>query len=175
MMYKFFLAIMMSFASLMCSCGQVSDKNDRSVDKMIDSVISDSVSNNDPRIKLFGIETEKEEVGVIRNLAAASILKIDSISLENNKFKFAIIEFAGVTFGLNSGFSFITSKHDTATINALVQYISKYYGEPEIDDNGDPEYNYYHWNYLRQNPDAPYIRIRPTHSEEGGLTMLWEL
>lgn len=174
-MDKFFLVIMVSFASLMCSCGHMSEKNGRSIDNMTDSVISDSVSNNNARINLFGIETEKEEVGAIRNLAAAGILKIDSISLENNKFKFAIIEFAGVKFGLNSGFSFITSKHDTATINALVQYISKYYGEPEIDDNGDPAYNYYHWNHFGQNRDSPYIRIRPTHSDEGGLTMFWEL
>lgn len=84
---------MMSFASLVCSCGHMSDKNGRSIDNMTDSIILDSVSNDDTRTNLFGIETEKEEVEAIRNLADAGILKIDSISLENNKFKFAIIEF----------------------------------------------------------------------------------
>lgn len=146
---------------------------------MAESVVLDFI-NNDDKIKLFGVETKKDEGAVVNDLAAAGILKIDSLGFENNQFKYAIVEFAGVKFGMNRGFIFITSRHTSDAINALVQGISKYYGKPEIDGNdSDPEYNYYHWNYLHQNLDAPYIRIRPVHppvhSDEGGLTMMWEL
>ena len=77
---------------------------------------------------------------------------------------------------MNRGFTFITSRHDKDAINLLVSKVSEFYGEPEIDDaQEDPEYRYYHWNLFKKDPDAPYIRIRPVHSEEGGLTMMWDL
>lgn len=77
---------------------------------------------------------------------------------------------------MNKGFIFITSRDDRNAINQLVSKISEFYGEPEIEDElEDPEYRYYHWNLYKNGPDAPYIRIRPVHSEEGGLTMMWDL
>lgn len=59
-------------------------------------------------------------------------------------------------------------------ISTLDFKIFRYYGDPTIDDNGEPEWNYYHWNLYDTVPDRPYIRIRPIHSEEGGLIMTWE-
>jgi len=50
-----------------------------------------------------------------------------------------------------------------------------YYDEPFIDGDERPEWNYYHWNLYDTVPDKPYIRIRPVHSEEGGLMMTWEI
>lgn len=77
---------------------------------------------------------------------------------------------------MNKGFIFITSRHDRNAIHQLVSKISEFYGEPEIDDElEDPEYQYYHWNRHNNDSDTPYIRIRPVHSEEGGLTMMWAL
>lgn len=99
------------------------------------------------------------------------ILTIDSISSDENGFRYAIIEFAGAKFGMNKGFSFITSRNDKAAINGIVQKISEYYGEPWIDneDQEEPQYQYYFWNTT--NPDKPSIRVRPLHTEEGGLVM----
>ena len=93
--------------------------------------------------------------------------------MDNGMFQFAIVEFANIKFGMNKGYIFITSRHDKDAVNLLVSKISEFYGDPEIDDETeDPEYRYYHWNLHNNEPDAPYIRIRPVHSDEGGLTMM---
>lgn len=124
-------------------------------------------------VTLFGVKTKPREGDAVRDLAAAGILKIEDIREENGEFKGAVVEFGGVKFGMNSGFMFITSRHDKKAIKGLIKAISKYYGEPEIEGEEEPQYNYYHWNLHKEDPDAPYIRIRPLHSEEGGMTMLW--
>lgn len=126
-------------------------------------------------VTLFGVRTKPREGDAVRDLAAAGILKIENIREGNGVFKGAVVEFGGVKFGLNSGFLFITSRHNKKAIKGLVKAISKYYGEPDIDGDDEPQYNYYHWNLYKEDPHAPYIRIRPLRSEEGGLTMLWEL
>lgn len=126
-------------------------------------------------VTLFGVRTKPREGDAVRDLAAAGILKIENIREENGVFKGAVVEFGGVKFGMNRGFIFITSQHDKKAIKGLIKAISKYYGEPDIDGEEEPQYNYYHWNLYKEDPDAPYIRIRPLHSEDGGLTMLWEL
>ena len=107
----------------------------------------------------------------MRELSAAGILKCDTI--KDKEFEYAVIEFAGVKFALNGGFVFITSEQNKQTIDSLVSKISSYYGEPFIDDEGDLEYNYYHWNLYEPSSEKPYIRIRPLHSDEGGLVMTW--
>ena len=121
-------------------------------------------------ITIFGVKTTSQELEAAKALAKAGILSIDTIHEKDGKFTGAVVEFAGVKFGMNRGFIFITSRHDKAAVKSLVKTISKYYGEPEIEgDESEPEYCYYIWD----SPNAPYIRIRPLHSEEGGLTMLW--
>lgn len=130
----------------------------------------DSVEKEIHDITIFDVKTTSQELEAAKDLAKAGILNIDTIHEKDGKFTGAVVEFAGVKFGMNRGFIFITSRHDKAAVKSLVKTISKYYGEPEIEgDESEPEYCYYIWN----SPNAPYIRIRPLHSEEGGLTMLW--
>ena len=157
-----------------CGIGCTHVNNGGSVRK---DIVSDSITNRDNHkmYTVFGVETEDEEYSVLKSLDEAGILKIDSISMDDSAFQFAIVEFAGVKFGVNEGFVFITSQQDLESVNALVNTISKYYGVPDIDDEtDDPEYRYYHWNLYYRNPKAPHIFVRPLHSEEGGLTMIWE-
>lgn len=132
---------------------------------------SKEVANIDSTVCIFDTSIHLDEEIAMRELSAAGILKCDTI--KDKEFEYAVIEFAGVKFALNGGFVFITSEQNKQTIDSLVSKISSYYGEPFIDDEGDPEYNYYHWNLYEPSSDKPYIRIRPLHSDEGGLVMTW--
>lgn len=132
---------------------------------------SDSI--NEKSATIFGTTIHLDEGTAIRELSKAGILQVDTINEEDGEFENAMIEFAGVKFGLNKGFLFLTSRQDKQSIDSLVNRISRYYGEPSIDDEGEPEWSYYHWNLYDTLPDRPYIRIRPIHSEEGGLMMTW--
>lgn len=157
---------------MISSCGNTSEN------RVIATVSKNSKTNrtDSVNVSIFGVEAERDEYSVAKNLEKAGIINIDTISTDNGKFKSAIIEFANIKFGMNKGFIFITSRHDKEAINLLVSKISEFYGDPEIDDElEDPEYRYYHWNLYNNEPNAPYIRIRPVHSEEGGLTMMWNL
>ncbi len=122
---------------------------------------------------IFGVPIHLDESIALKELADAGVLTVDS-GVVDGQFKFAIIEFAGVKFGVNPGFLFLTSKQDKATIDVLVSEISKYYGKPIIDDYGEPEWSYYHWNL--HDPHNVHIMIRPLHSENvRGLVMAWDL
>ena len=125
-------------------------------------------------IEIFGIESDFHELNILHNLHNAGILKIDSLSVDEGNFNYAIVEFASVKFGLNRGFSFVTSRNDKAAVDSMVYKISLYYGEPWIDneDKNNPQYQFYGWNTTI--PGKPSIRIRPLHSEEGGIVMTWE-
>ena len=158
-----------------CSC------HNKSKDSIIE--ISDSSLNNFQKfdngsvkdtISIFGVKGNREEIDLLDNLQKNGILTIDSLSTNDSRFKYAVVEFAGIKFGMNKGFSFITSRKDKAAIKNIVQKISEFYGEPWIDneDKDEPQYQYYGWNTY--DPTKPSIRIRPLHSEEGGLVMFWE-
>lgn len=167
-----FVGILCLSVLMISSCGNTSEK-----------CVNATVSNNSKtsrtdsiNVCIFGVEAKRDEYLVAKKLEKAGIIKIDTISTDNGKFQSAIVEFANIKFGMNKGFIFVTSRHDKEAINLLVSKISEFYGEPEIDDElEEPEYRYYHWNLYNNEPDAPYIRIRPVHSEEGGLTMMWNL
>lgn len=172
------LWIVMLVAFALCSCGRSSGEQQEVVrDTVVNAKADYKRADQDVTVKIFGVSCKKDDRSVIMALENAGIIEVDTIELEDGQFRFAIVEFEGVKFGMNRGFSFITSQHDSKTVKSLVNGISKFYGEPEIDgdDAEDPEYRYYHWNRIRENPDDPYIRIRPVHSEEGGLTMWWDL
>lgn len=163
---------------VLCSCGRPSGTHQEAVnDSVVNAEADYTRADQDASVKIFGVSCKKDEHSVLMALSNAGIMEVDTIELEDGRFRFAIVEFEGVKFGMNRGFSFITSQHDSKTIKALVEGISKFYGVPEVDgdDEDAPESRYYHWNLFRGNPDDPYIRIRPVHSEEGGLTMLWDL
>lgn len=167
-----FIGILCLSVLMMSSCTNTSEKCAKT------TVSNNSKTSRTDSVKvcIFGVEAERDEYSVAKKLEKAGILKIDTISTDNGKVQSAIVEFANVKFGMNKGFIFITSRDDRNAINQLVSKISEFYGEPEIEDElEDPEYRYYHWNLYKNGPDAPYIRIRPVHSEEGGLTMMWDL
>lgn len=154
----------------------VSCEHARRENGLTQSITKDSIcvnkGNDSSKCRIFDVEANRDEQSVLRCLEKKGVIKIDSIKVENDKLQFAIIEFAGVKFGANKCFSFITGKHDTATINSLVKEISKYYGTPDVSDEDDePEYRYYDWNIYSS--DYPHIRIRPLHSDEEGLLMMW--
>ena len=175
MMKKFIHMFFFVSLYLLCSC------HNESKETKIDNIDNTSVNNQQvvnerltDIIEIFGIKTKRNEIDILDNLQKNGILKIDSISSDERGFKYAIVEFAGVKFGMNKGFSFITSRKDKAAIKNIVQKISEFYSEPWIDneDKDEPQYQYYGWNTY--DPTKPSIRIRPLHSEEGGLVMFWE-
>lgn len=128
-----------------------------------------------PTAKIFGTTIHLDELKAIEELSDAGIMTYDTINVIDGKFAGAVVEFARVKFGMNKGFLFLTSRQDMQAIDSLISKISKYYGEPAIDDDGsgEPEWSYYHWNLYDTIPDRPYIRIRPIHSSDGGLAMTW--
>ena len=125
-------------------------------------------------IEIFGVVTKADELSVLKNLSEAGVLKIDSLVVEEGKFKFAIVEFAGVKFGFNPGFNLLTSRKDRRAVKNIIRKIRKYYGQEEEDDPG-----VYIWNRLP--PPAsipkPMIRLRPLRKwridGEEGLVMFW--
>ena len=184
--YRNFIFLIFTMSTLFglssCSAGN----SDSQTDSMADTSVSQThnhqsgghyMGSSYDRVKQevrdinFWCQTTSQELEAAKDLAKAGILNIDTIHEKDGKFTGAVVEFAGVKFGMNRGFIFITSRHDKAAVKSLVKTISKYYGEPdEIQgDESEPEYCYYIWD----SPNAPYIRIRPLHSEEGGLTMQW--
>lgn len=68
-----------------------------------------------------------DNLKAIEELSAAGIIKCDTVHLEDGKFRSAVIEFAGVKFGMNKGFLFITSRQDDEAIDSLTAKISQYY------------------------------------------------
>lgn len=155
---------------LIASCSPRSDVATESKDKSHKSMAD---LNNTDTATIWGARIHLDEIMAIRELSEAGILHCDTVKYNNGKFENAIIEFASVKFCMNKGFLFLTSRQDKQAIDSLVNHISRYYGEPSIDDEGEPEWSYYHWNLYDTIPDRPYIRIRPVHSEEGGLMMTW--
>lgn len=133
------------------------------------------VSSEDD-IELFGVKAKRNEVSVLENLSQAGVLKIDSLSAVDGEFKFAIVEFAGVKFGVNPGLTFVTSRNDMTAVNSIVDEIDKYYksGHSEDGDSDDPLNIYYSWGGILE-PEKPWIRLRPVHSSDGGLTMMISL
>lgn len=167
-------------AILVASC---SARNDAEAAARDSALRADSIRNaKEDSIKnltftIFGVKVHYDSMAAIKDLAEAGILKCDTIHEEDGEFISAVVEFAGVKFGMNRNFVFMTSRHDMEAIDSLVNKICEYYDDLYIDCEGSDEpdeYSYYHWNLYDTLPDRPYIRIRPLHSDEGGLTMMWK-
>lgn len=125
------------------------------------------------QVVLFDVPIHRDEISAIKELSQASVLKCYTINESNGEFRSAVVEFAGVKFGLNKGFRFITSRYDKQAIDSIVAKISSYYGAPDIDGSDGAEY--YHWDRLDTVPEIPRITVRPLHSDEGGTVMFWNL
>ena len=107
--------------------------------------------------------------------------KVDLLSIKgeiNDTAKYYVVEFCGVPCGMNMGWerqddmcyitslNFFTSQQTKECVKTFVDGISVYYGEAECEDEGgDVVYSYFFWNG---------VRLRPVHSEEGGLTVLFD-
>ena len=153
-------------------------------------------SNRD--ITLFGVETKCNPKAIVEDLAKAGIFKVDSISYvkedyvhhyqggnthtvdtiryKNERMRSAIVEFAGVKFGLNVNydkgcfmFAFISSVPIDQSFEPLKNTIMSYYGDTE--DRDDDAFSC-SWNTF--SGDGPWIRIRPLHSDDGGTMMMWQ-
>jgi len=173
-MKKFIIYVLIGMFTTSCvkdSSSKAYSHSDTAELDTIENVSSDSVQKG----IIFDVPIHLDERIAIKELSDVGILKCDTIEEVDGQFAGAIVEFAGVKFGMNKGFLFLTSKQDKKTIDALVSEISKYYDEPFIDGDDEPEWSYYHWNLYDTLPNKPYIRIRPVHSEEGGLVMTWQL
>lgn len=172
-MPQFILYVLMGMFTISCATpsGRDTPHSDTAELDSIQSVASESVQQS----IIFDVPIHLDERIAIKKFSEAGILKCDTVKEANGRFLGAVVEFAGVKFEMNKGFIFLTSKQDKKTIDALVSEISKYYDEPFIDGEDEPEWNYYHWNLYDTIPDNPYIRIRPVHSEDGGLMMTWQI
>lgn len=170
MKLEFFLVLIMDIILTACSSGSNSSTNVATTEP---TAVEDSVEI--PTAKIFGTTIHLDELKAIEELSDTGIMTYDTINVIDGKFAGAVVEFAGVKFGMNSGFLFLTSRQDMQAIDSLFSEISKYYGEPAINDDGsgEPEWSYYHWNLYDTISDRPYIRIRPIHSSDGGLAMTW--
>lgn len=167
-LYPFLISLSVLFIAS-CTPKNNNSSNESEQSSQPDEALIDST------LYVFGTPIHPDERMAIQELTAAGIFKCDTIMDKDDQFIGAVIEFAGVKFCLNRSFVFITSQHDKETIHALVNEIGKHYGQPQIDgDEEEPEWCYYHWNLYKESPKDPYIRIRPLHSADGGLTMTWQ-
>ncbi|MBD5199120.1 MAG: hypothetical protein HDS83_01835 [Bacteroidales bacterium] len=126
-----------------------------------ENMIVDSVS-------IFRIKSPKNPLHILEILDESGILRIDreTLKISNDTLIGGIVSFNDVKFGINPsnrGISFISSRHDDKAYESIKGLISKYYG-----DTDDEEWHYSFWN----NGDV-HIRIRPLHSDDGGLVMIW--
>ena len=153
-------------------------------------------SNRD--ITLFGVETKCNPKAIVEDLSKAGIFKVDSIRYvkedyvhhyqgnnthtvdtiryKNERMRSAIVEFAGVKFGLNVNydkgyfkFAFISSVPIDQSFEPLKNTIMSYYGDTE---DGDDDAFSCSWNTFSDY--GPWIRIRPLHSDDGGTMMMWQ-
>ncbi len=180
--------IFMCVGILFClSCNRILNSDEKVSDKKMS--MSKTTSNQvgemknaeaelsrDEEIELFGVMTKRDDLSIMYNLSKAGVLKVDSISENDGKLKFAIVEFAGVKFGVNPGLTFVTSRNDMTAVNSIVDEIDKYYksGHSEDGDSDDPLNIYYSWGGILE-PEKPWIRLRSVHSSDGGLTMIISL
>ncbi|MDE5971028.1 MAG: hypothetical protein K2G74_09415 [Muribaculaceae bacterium] len=126
-----------------------------------ENMIVDSVS-------IFGIKSPKQPLHILEILDESGILRIDreTLKISNDTLIGGIVSFNDVKFGINPfnrGISFVSSRQDEAAYESLKELISKYYGDAEDEE----------WHNASWNKNEVYIRIRPLHSEDGGLVMMW--
>lgn len=168
----------MLFLIMLTACSNISvrEKEDGThADSIAPTVTVDSIQSHRRHVSnMFGVQLKSkpgDRLGELRELEAGGVLKIDSVSMDGDKLDFAVIEFAGIKFGYNRGYAFFTSRHSRKDYRSLIREIEKYYGK------GDYNYesNHYYWpGYTDPSTDSLLqIRIRPVHSDEGGIVMFW--
>lgn len=129
---------------------------------------SDSCIDSD-LINLFGMEMKRDSKTVIDSLLKKRIIEADSITQDEHEELHCVVKFGGVKFGLNSsktGLYFLTSRKSDRDYKKVKKAIEKFYGKGKEDD-----WHSCYWRSTLNN--GVDIRIRPLHSEEGGLVMFW--
>lgn len=175
MTYKF-IAICFLGVWLMTACGNPNVKNEDAtaaqdtVTEVIDKpVLPDSVEG-----EFFGSVIKRKRgdyMAVLKELEDRKVLRVDSVAMDSDGFRYARVEFGGVMFGMNKGFRFISSCHSDRDYRRVVRHVERYYGKGSYDKEC---YNYQWPGYISPETDSLlHIRIRPLHSEEEGMVMMW--
>lgn len=152
------------------SCGQSSTNI---TDAQLEEKEKTGILNIQDSISIFGIQSLKDPISILKALSDNGIIKTENLKIENDTLKGGVIYFNGVSFGINllynpkygfESLGFISSLSDEDSYNLVKNGISKYYEEGE-----ETEWHRCYWKN-----DTINIRIRPLHTEDGGLVMFWE-
>lgn len=171
-----FIAIIFFGTWLMTACGNSCVKNDEvvSLKDTVTEVIDKPVLPDSVEGEFFGSVIKRKRgdyMAVLRELEDRKVLRVDSVAMDSDGFKYARVEFGGVMFGMNKGFRFISSRHSDRDYRSVVRHIEQYYGDGYYDKDGD---NYKWPGYPSPETDSLlHIRIRPLRSEEEGMVMMW--
>ena len=168
---KFSHFILVFLCLIFCiSCGQSSTNI---ADAQLEEKEKTGILNIQDSISIFGIQSLKDPISILKALSNYGIIKTENLKIENDTLKGGVIYFNGVSFGINlhcnpqygfESFGFISSRNDDDSYNLIREGISKYYGKGE-----ETEWHYCYWRDTTIN-----IRTRPLHTEDGGLVMFWE-
>ena len=157
------------FISSLIACSHTSNNSSNS----INTIIQDDDESAQDSITIFGVKSERDPLEIINNLIDVELLTIDpdGLSIKNDSLKAAVVFFKGVGFGVTpqyrggrlTGFNFISSRKDDNAYEQAKNVISSYYGETEDDE----------WHNCTWMKNEIYIKLRPLHTEEGGMVMIW--
>lgn len=161
---------------LMTACHNSNVKNNEVVSEQdtVTEVVDKPVLPDSVEGEFFGSVIKRKRgdyMAVLRELEDRKVLRVDSVMMDSNGFRYARVEFGGVTFGMNKGFLFISSRHSDRDYRRVVRHVERYYGKGSYDKEC---YNYQWPGYISPETDSLlHIRIRPLHSEEEGMVMMW--
>jgi len=126
-------------------------------------------------VDFFGISLQGKDVSSIVKMMEE---KVDVLTLDgelNDEQDYCRVLFCGVPCGMNmkrdrvndevyiTSLNFFTSQTSDEAIEALVKGVSSYYGECQQDEQ-DKIDDYFRWDG---------VLMRPVHSEEGGMTVIF--
>ena len=127
-------------------------------------------------VDFFGISLHGEDVASILKMMEE---KVDVLTLDgelNAEKDYCKVLFCGVPCGMNmewdkgndevciTSLNFFTSQTSDEAIEALVKGVSSYYGKCQQDEQ-DKIDDYFRWDG---------VLMRPVHSEEGGMTVIFD-
>lgn len=173
MINRFVIISLIILVSSACTKRKGNQDTDTTHRDSVSQTIIPAIEENDSTIRnVFGVSVISEPTnyaGVLTELDAAGVLHIDSMKNDSTGFKGAVIEFAGIKFGVNKGYIFITSRHSDKDYRQLRRAIEKHYGKGDYDD----ETHQYLW--FPYTDSVMSIRVRPLHGDDGGIVMFWSL
>lgn len=135
---------------------------------------SEHIEQNMGMVNIFNRSAERHPKAILEALTRDSLLVIqDDLQIDSLGQVSGVVYFNRVGFGVVSHhdddpahgdyFHFISSRADDEAYNNIVAAIEHYYGPMEEDE----------WHSAVYSTSEAYFKIRPLHSEEGGLSMIW--